>query len=151
MENTVRYRACECCGKMTEEKDLNICSSGLGACSFAYCNECLVGGYEPYGAIIGLLSCIGIEGYLGDNEDRKAWLLKNLELHGKTMEELKADVKKQDDAFYEWCRQMEETEEQYERELLKVEKEMADSEAALKAPKIARPVENKVVTKPEEF
>jgi hypothetical protein len=146
-------RPCECCGKVTKNEDLNVCSSGLGACSFAYCNSCLHGGYEPYGAILGLLSCISIEGYLGDNEDRKAWLSKNLELHGKTMEDLIADVKRQNDEFDEWCRQMEDWEEPDfdERERMEQSEWPVDSQKVLlSAPKVA--CSNEVVTRPvEEF
>lgn len=47
-------RKCEVCGK---EREVHVRSSACGPISFAYCEECLKCGAEPYGALVSYLAC----------------------------------------------------------------------------------------------
>lgn len=46
-------RNCECCGKTSK---VHVAASNCGPISFAYCEDCLKSGAEPYGALLGHLS-----------------------------------------------------------------------------------------------
>lgn len=47
---------CEVCGKKT---DVVVGASTMGAVSFAYCQDCLNAGAEPYGAMVSYIACAG--------------------------------------------------------------------------------------------
>jgi hypothetical protein len=47
---------CAVCGK---ETDVVACASSMGAISFAYCEDCLNKGLEPYNAMVDYIACAG--------------------------------------------------------------------------------------------
>lgn len=47
---------CDVCGKVS---DIVVCGSTMGACSFAYCEECFNKKLEPYWAMVAYISCAG--------------------------------------------------------------------------------------------
>ena len=47
---------CNVCGK---ETDVTVLASTYGACSWAYCKDCLNKGLEPYDAVVSYISCAG--------------------------------------------------------------------------------------------
>lgn len=47
---------CAVCGKETE---VVACASSMGAISFAYCEDCLNKGLEPYDAMVDYIACAG--------------------------------------------------------------------------------------------
>ena len=47
---------CDVCGKKDK---VVVCASTMGACSFAYCEECFDKQLEPYGAMVAYISCCG--------------------------------------------------------------------------------------------
>lgn len=51
---------CNCCDR--ESNKLSVLCSGLGAVSFAYCDECANQGAEPLGMIEALLEDVPLEG-----------------------------------------------------------------------------------------
>lgn len=80
---------CDVCGK---EAETVVCCSSCGAISFAYCQECLNNGREPYDALVGM-------GLLSDCMNqiyRQQILLPSLSFFGKTIAEFDADVEKID-------------------------------------------------------
>lgn len=88
---------CDVCGK---ETNTTVCSSTCGAISFAYCDECLRNGIEPYDALVGM----GL--YYDDinNTYKQQILDPSLRFYNKTKEQFNADVMAQDDdlrAFFE--------------------------------------------------
>ncbi len=50
------YRKCDVCKKIA---DLKVCSSDIAPIAFAYCENCLNKGLEPYSALLGLLITAG--------------------------------------------------------------------------------------------
>lgn len=93
---------CDVCGKPAK----GVCSSGAGPISYAYCEECLITGREPYGAWIGGLMGCPSEGLL-KREDIRQDLLPSidasLEFAGKTWDDLAADVDKAMKEYEEYC------------------------------------------------
>lgn len=79
---------CQVCGEPAK----GVASSGIGAISFAYCQECLNVGAEPFGAVVALLSMIGGDENAGEN--LHAMIEATLQRVGKTKEELDAAVQK---------------------------------------------------------
>ncbi len=57
-------RKCDCCGR---ERESHVCSSALGAVSFAYCSECLTNNAELKNVIIGTIEML--------NGDVASWVL----------------------------------------------------------------------------
>ena len=53
----MRAGKCDVCGKETD--DLYVCSSTCGATSFAYCEDCLKAGAEPYSDLVNYISLAG--------------------------------------------------------------------------------------------
>ena len=104
---------CDVCGK---EAETFVCCSACGAISFAYCEECLEANREPYYALVGM----GI--YSDDISEnfKQQILLPSLKFHGKTPAEFDADVKKMDDAYYDWL--------QYQDDAIQLEAEIEGSE-----------------------
>lgn len=100
---------CDVCGK---EAETVVCCSSCGAISFAYCQECLNSGREPYDALVGM----GLYSDEVSKAYRSQILLPSLNFHGKTIEEFDADVKRLDDAYYDWL--------QHQDECVKLESEM---------------------------
>jgi hypothetical protein len=47
---------CDVCGK---ETDVVVCASSMGATSYAYCEDCLNKGLEPYDAMVSYIACAG--------------------------------------------------------------------------------------------
>jgi len=47
---------CAVCGK---EGEVFVACSACGAISFAYCEDCLRAGAEPYGELVSYISCAG--------------------------------------------------------------------------------------------
>lgn len=47
---------CDVCGK---EDEVLVCSSSMGAVSFAYCEDCFNKRLEPYGAMVACISMAG--------------------------------------------------------------------------------------------
>lgn len=88
---------CDVCGK---EAETVVCCSSCGAISFAYCQECLNAGREPYNALVGMglpYDCI-------NKTYREQILLPSLKFFGKTIEEFNKDVEKMDEEYAEWVK-----------------------------------------------
>ena len=68
---------CDVCGK---EADCIVAASAFGPMSFAYCDECLQQGKEPYRAIVDYIACAG---YFPDdiNETYQKEVRRQLKLH----------------------------------------------------------------------
>ena len=88
---------CEVCGKETETQV--VCST-CGAISFAYCQDCLNQGREPYDALVGM----GLSSKFINKTYKARILMPSLQFHGKTIEEFDADVQKLDDEYNEWVK-----------------------------------------------
>jgi hypothetical protein len=89
---------CEVCGKLA----VGVCSSVFGAISNALCEECLRIGREPYGNLVGGLS--GIDSIEGLADWAKEAIKPTLEFYDKTIEDVFADIKRNDDDFEEYMR-----------------------------------------------
>ena len=88
---------CDVCGK---EAEVFVACSVCGAVSFAYCDECLDEGREPYHALVGM----GL--YFDEISDafKEAILLPSLKFHNKTQKEFDADVDKDLEDYYRYVR-----------------------------------------------
>lgn len=89
---------CDVCGK---ESKTVVCASACGAICFAYCEECLKAGREPYDALVGM----GIPYEDLSVAFRNKILLPSLKFFGKTVEQFNTDIKKMDEEFYRWCKE----------------------------------------------
>ena len=89
---------CEVCGKETETV---VCASSCGAVSFAYCEECLKAGREPYDALVGM----GIPYEDLSVAFREQILFPSLKFFGQTVEQFNADINKIDEDFRKWCKE----------------------------------------------
>ena len=76
---------CDVCGK---ETNTVVCCSSCGAISFAYCEECLNVGREPYDALVGM----GLTSDCINKTYKEQILLPSLKFFGKTIEQFDADV-----------------------------------------------------------
>jgi hypothetical protein len=98
---------CNVCGK---EAELSVAASTCGACSYAYCQDCLKAGAEPYDALVSYIWCAGgrLE-YI--NDTYKHIIAATLERVHKTPREFWEDVKKEDEAWeiYNESKRMEES------------------------------------------
>lgn len=98
---------CDVCGK---EANTIVCSSTCGAISFAYCEECLMSGIEPYDALVGM----GLY-YADINKTYKQNILDpSLKFHGKTRERFDNDVLAMDEELSAWLAEREKTTESNE-------------------------------------
>lgn len=97
-----RHGVCEVCGK---EAPIVVAASTLGACSNAYCEECLNEGLEPYNDIVGTVWCVGWDNLAVWAKDKIERTLKKL---GKTKEDILADVEATEKRFNDDMRKMEE-------------------------------------------
>ena len=88
---------CNVCGK---ETDTVVCCSSCGAISFAYCDECLNAGREPYDALVGM----GLTSDCINKTYKEKILLPSLRFFGKTIEQFDADVLKADEEYMEWVK-----------------------------------------------
>lgn len=89
---------CDVCGKEAN----NICSSACGAISFAYCDDCLAKGLEPYSAIVGMDLL-----YEDISEiSKKSFVDASIKFACKTPEDLNRDVKELDDIYSEYMKQL---------------------------------------------
>ena len=81
---------CDVCGK---DNAVYVVASTYGPESFAYCEECLLKGIEPYGAIV---SYIASAGHFPDdiNEMYQEDVRRQLKLHGVSEEQFIKDVEK---------------------------------------------------------
>ena len=77
---------CEVCGK---EASVVVVASTLSACSFAYCEECLNEGLEPYSNIVSTVWCVGWDNLAVWAQDKIKRTLKKLD---KTKEDVLTDV-----------------------------------------------------------
>lgn len=81
---------CEVCGK---NRSSTIAASAYGAISFAYCEECLQKGMEPYWAVVAYISCAGC--FPKDiNDTYKKDVRRMLPLWGKSEDEFIADAER---------------------------------------------------------
>lgn len=55
-EDVATMGKCDVCGKETE---VAVCCSAFGACSFAYCKDCLEQGLEPYNQMVEYIASAG--------------------------------------------------------------------------------------------
>lgn len=103
------------CGVCGKEAETVVCCSSCGAISFAYCQECLNSGREPYDALVGM----GL--YYDDMNKtyKQQVLLPSLKFFNKTVEEFNADVEKMDADYYDWL--------QHQDEAVQLEAEMEGS------------------------
>ena len=88
---------CDVCGK---ETNTVVCCSSCGAISFAYCEECLNAGREPYDALVGM----GLTSDIINNTYKQQILWPSLKFFGKTIEQFDADVEKADEEYMEWVK-----------------------------------------------
>lgn len=81
---------CDVCGK---ERETFVAASTYGPESFAYCEECLKNGKEPYDAIVTYISCAG---HFPDdiNETYQKDVRRQLKLHGISEDQFIEDVEK---------------------------------------------------------
>jgi hypothetical protein len=79
---------CEVCGKQVDE--VIVVASALLAQSFSYCKECYDLGVEPYHYWVTLVAYVGSVEDLRD--DYQKWLMHDLQLLGKSLEEFNKDV-----------------------------------------------------------
>lgn len=86
---------CDVCGR---EAETVVCCSSCGAISFAYCQECLHSGREPYNALVGM----GLTSDCINKTYKQQILLPSLRFFGKTIEEFNTDVEKMDQKYYDW-------------------------------------------------
>lgn len=88
------------CAVCNKETKTTVCCSSCGGISFAYCDECLQAGREPYDALVGM----GL--YYEDIREtyRRIILLPSLKFYNKTVEEFNADVLKLENEYFEWCK-----------------------------------------------
>lgn len=79
---------CDVCGK---EGKTFVAASAYGPISFAYCEECLENGREPYDAIVDYISCAG---HFPDeiNEVYQKDVRRQLKLHGISEDQFIRDV-----------------------------------------------------------
>ena len=79
---------CDVCGK---ERETFVAASAYGPISFAYCEECLANGLEPYSAIVTYISHAG---HFPDdiNEFYQKDVRRQLILHGVSEEQFIKDV-----------------------------------------------------------
>lgn len=103
---------CDVCGK---EAETVVCCSSCGAISFAYCQECLNTGREPYDALIGM----GLTSDIFNKSYKQQILLPSLRFFGKTIEEFDVDVEKNLSDYYDWL--------QHQDECIELEAEMEGS------------------------
>lgn len=87
---------CNVCGKETDK--LYVCCSSCGAESFAYCEDCLRAGAEPYSALVSYISCAGNKPE-DINEAYRNIIKATLKRLNVSEEKFWADVKV---AFYDW-------------------------------------------------
>lgn len=83
---------CAACGKEVENTT-TVCSA-FGAFSFGVCDECLIECREPYGMMLCEIAWT-VEGEFpkGINEIYQKEVLRQLKLHGKTVEQFNEDIK----------------------------------------------------------
>ena len=86
----IKLRSCDVCG--TKEVLGMVACSAFGAQSFAYCEECLAKGREPYSVIVDYISSAG-RWPSGINAVYQKEIRRQLRLHNKTEAEFAADVK----------------------------------------------------------
>lgn len=98
---------CDVCGK---EANTKVCASTCGAISFAYCDECLNAGREPYHALVGM----GIPYRYLSKQFREKILLPSLIFFGKTIEQFNTDIDKADEEFRQWCTEHKDEEQENE-------------------------------------
>lgn len=92
---------CDVCGKETEV--IVVCST-CGAISFAYCDECLNAGREPYDALVGM----GLTSDCLNKTYKQNILIPSLNFYGKTIAEFNEDVIKMDEEYYDWLQRQDE-------------------------------------------
>lgn len=97
-EKYARPGTCDVCGKKT---DVVVCCSAFGAISYTYCKDCFDNGLEPYDAMV---SYIGCAGFFPDDINMTYQKLCRDILKGLNISEEKfiEDVKKANEAIYEW-------------------------------------------------
>jgi hypothetical protein len=95
---------CDVCGQDVDK--LYVCSSAMGAISFAYCGKCLALGLEPYDALVGGLC--GLHSMDEIRSDLHLIIERSLDFYGKTQEELFADIKKLEEDYEKYCNACEE-------------------------------------------
>ena len=94
---------CDVCGK---ETDVVVCASSMGATSYAYCEDCLSKGLEPYDAMVSYIACAGR--FPDDINSAYKEHCRNI-LNGLNIseEQFIADVDKYiielDESFAKWC------------------------------------------------
>lgn len=81
--------ACDVCGNPAR----TVAASAYGPISYAFCDECLKKGLEPYKGVVAYIACAG---HFPDdiNEEYRADIRRMLPLWGKTEEEFIKDVEK---------------------------------------------------------
>ena len=89
------------CAVCNKETKTTVCCSSCGGISFAYCDECLQAGREPYDALVGMNL------YYDDinKSYQEKILLPSLKFYKKTIEDFNADVKQLDDDYAAWCKE----------------------------------------------
>lgn len=98
-----KHGKCQVCGK---ETNIAVFASAMGGCSFAYCEDCAVHGYEPYGEMVAYISCAGR--WPDDiNEMYQELVRHNLKFHNKTEAEFARDVDHFFDGFSDYMASLE--------------------------------------------
>ena len=79
---------CDICGK---EANCTVAASAFGCASYAYCDECLRRGKEPYKAVVAYIACAG---HFPDdiNETYQKEVRRQLKLHNVSEKDFINDV-----------------------------------------------------------
>ena len=97
---------CAVCGKKAE---VVVCCSAFGAVSYAYCENCLTNGLEPYWAMVNSIACAGR--FPEDISEEYQKLCRDiLGKLGISEEQFISDVNKSIDAEYEYYMSLRENE-----------------------------------------
>jgi hypothetical protein len=91
---------CAACGKEVE-KITTVCSS-FGGYSFGLCDKCVTEMREPYNLMVADIAMVTVGDFPnGVNEVFQKEVMRQLELHGKTVEEFNKDIKEMLEIFDE--------------------------------------------------
>jgi hypothetical protein len=91
-------KKCDVCGK---EKETHVRCSQVGAISFAYCEDCLQAGLEPYGALVDY--CAGGVGSFKDlHPTYQQLVVKCLQREGLTVSDFNEDLAKSAKEYDDW-------------------------------------------------
>ena len=89
----------KCCVCGSQEK-VHVCSSAFAPMSNAYCENCLREGKEDYNVLVAYYSCAG-ENMDDFNEGYRNEAIRQLQMHGKTIEQFESDLRQSNERMNE--------------------------------------------------